>query len=135
MFKLIRTGAGQRSVRNIAFVVATAALVVSWSSTPRTISGENAAMEWNRIALAATVTANQGPLPQSRSMTIVQVSVHDAVNAITGKHSTYLSHGAAPAGASADAAAIAAAHRVLVRLVLAAVVRRRARPLRSRLGV
>jgi hypothetical protein len=116
MFKLICTGAEQRSVRNITFVVATAALVVSWSSTPRTISVENAAMEWNRIALDATVTNKQGPLPQLRSMTIVQVAVHDAVNAITGEHTTYLSHGAAPANASAEAAAIAAAHHVLAAL-------------------
>ena len=49
-------------------------------------------------------------------MTIVQVSVHDAVNAITGTHRTYLSSGPAPAGASPDAAAIAAAHRALVTL-------------------
>ena len=74
---------------------------------------DNAAMEWNQIALAATVTANQGPLPQGRSMTIVQVAVHDAVNSITGKYRTHLAPIAAPSGASADAAAIAAAHRTL----------------------
>ena len=34
-------------------------------------------------------------------MAIVQVSVHDAVNGITGKYATYLSPGAAPANASA----------------------------------
>ena len=54
-------------------------------------------------------------------MTIVQVAVHDAVNAISGKHKTYLSYGAAPAGASPEAAAIAAAHRVLVTLFPSAV--------------
>jgi hypothetical protein len=77
------------------------------------VSTDNAVMEWNQIALAATVTAGQGPLPQSRSMTIVQVAVHDAVNAITGKYSTYLSYGPAPTGASPEAAAIAAADTAL----------------------
>jgi hypothetical protein len=74
---------------------------------------DNAAMEWNQIALAATVAASQGPLPQSRSMTMVHVAVHDAVNSITGRYQTHFPPLAAPSGASADAAAIAAAHRVL----------------------
>lgn len=76
----------------------------------------DAVMEWNQIALSSTVTAAQGPLPQARSLTIVQVAVHDAVNTITGKHDTYLSYSPPPAGASAEAAAIAAAHRSLVTL-------------------
>ena len=76
----------------------------------------DAVMEWNQIALSSTVTAGQGPQPQARTMTIVQVSVNDAVNAITGRHDTYLSYGPPPAGASAEAAAIAAAHRSLVTL-------------------
>lgn len=46
-------------------------------------------------------------------MAIVQVAVHDAVNGITGKYATYLSPGPAPAGASPEAAAIAAAHHTL----------------------
>jgi hypothetical protein len=46
-------------------------------------------------------------------MAIVQVAVHDAVNAITGEYDTYQSIGEAPVGASPDAAAIAAAHHAL----------------------
>jgi hypothetical protein len=49
-------------------------------------------------------------------MAIVQVSVHDAVNGITGAHETYLDTGAAPDGASPEAAAVAAAHAALVGL-------------------
>jgi len=95
---------------------AIAASLLCSSLTLRAGSVVDAVMEWNQIALAATVTASQGPLPQSRSMTIVQVAVHDAVNAITAKHTTYYSYGPAPAGASPEAAAIAAAHRTLVTL-------------------
>ena len=76
----------------------------------------DAVMEWNEIALAATVTANQGPVPQLRSMAIVQVAVHDAVNVITQRHARYLAGAQSQAGASAKAAAIAAAHRTLATL-------------------
>ncbi len=102
MFKSIRIGAA------IVGLLAGSPLAV--------LAAGDAVMDWNQIALAATVTAGQGPVPQVRSMTIVQVSVHDAVNAVTRKHRTYLHHAKAPAGASPDAAAIAAAHRALVTL-------------------
>jgi len=102
--------------RSIRFGAAIVAVLASLSSTPRAVTVPNAVMEWNQIALAATASVGQGPLPQARSMTIVQVAVHDAVNAITGEHTTYLSYGPSPAGASPDAAAIAAAHDALVAL-------------------
>ena len=88
----------------------------SWVIASRPASVATAVYEWNQIALTATMTAAQEPAPQLRSMTIVQVAMHDAVNLITRKHKTYLSHVAAPAGASAEAAAIGAAHRALVSL-------------------
>ena len=92
----------------------TVALLFSGPMTPSAVSvPDNAVMEWNQIALAATVTAAQGPVPQIRSMTIVQTAVHDAVSSITGKYRTYLAPIAAPDSASAEAAAIAAAHRTL----------------------
>jgi hypothetical protein len=111
-----RIRASTRTGRYSQSIFAAAAVLVISSSTPRAAVMDGAALEWNQIALTATVTAGQGPLPQSRSMTIVQVSMHDAVNGITGKHPTYLPTGPAPAGASPEAAAIAAAHRALVTL-------------------
>jgi hypothetical protein len=111
----IRIGTGRTAVRQGRLLVAMA-LVGCCSLASGAIVPEDAVLEWNRIALAATTTAGQGPVPQARSMTIVQVSVHDAVNTISRKHKTYLSHGLAPAGATPEAAAIAAAHRVLVSL-------------------
>lgn len=62
------------------------------------------------------MTANQGPVPQIRSMAIVQVSVHDAVNAITREYDTYLDIGCRAWAGSDDAAAIGAAHYALVHL-------------------
>ena len=73
-------------------------------------------MEWNQVALDATVTARQGALPQIRSLAIVHISAHDAVNRITGRYRTYLDGDPAPAAASPDAAVIAAAHYALTRL-------------------
>jgi hypothetical protein len=100
----------------IRFSVAVVVLLLGCSSLASNAVVVDAVMEWNQIALSSTVTAGQGPQPQARSMTIVQASVNDAVNAITLRHDTYLSYGPPSAGASAEAAAIAAAHRSLVTL-------------------
>jgi hypothetical protein len=101
----------------LAVALATAMSPVHAAPKSQAVSYANdAVMEWNQFALAATVTAGQGAVPQVRSMAIVQVSVHDAVNGITGAHDTYLDTGAAPAGASPEAAAVAAAHTALLGL-------------------
>ena len=114
MLKRIRMRARREWVQSFGMIAATTALVGSASSTSRAVVVSDAVMDWNQIALAATVTAGQGAIPQVRSMTIVQVAVNDAVNGITGEHGTYLSHGTAPAGASPEAATITAAHSALV---------------------
>ena len=71
--------------------------------------------EWNQHAVNLTLlpASNLAPVQQTRVMAIVQVAVHDAVNGITGKYATYLPAAPAPANASAEAAAIAAAHHTL----------------------
>jgi hypothetical protein len=88
--------------------------------TPVLARADDAALTWNQIAFAATETAGQGPVPQIRTMAIVHVSVHDAVNAITCDYRTYLSIRCGPWGAP-EAAAIGAAHRALVGLLPAQV--------------
>src|SRR6185503_10211886 len=72
-------------------------------------------LEWNGIAVTRTLNATpaQAPVEQTRTMAIVQVSVHDAISGITGQYETYSSPGPAPANASPVAAAIAAAHHAL----------------------
>ena len=90
------------------------AVLVTCLMTSSAVDTGNAALEWNRIALSAA--AGEGAIPQLRSMAIVEVAVHDAVNLITGKHPTYLSYSGAPARASGEAAAIAAAHKTLTSL-------------------
>jgi hypothetical protein len=71
--------------------------------------------EWNQQAVTLTLlpASALSPVQQTRVMAIVQVAVHDAVNGITDKYATYLSPPPAPANASPEAAAIAAAHHAL----------------------
>jgi hypothetical protein len=68
--------------------------------------------EWNAIMLATV--SGQNPFAQARFAAITHVAVFEAVNAITGEYEPYLGTIAAPPWASPDAAAVAAAHAVLV---------------------
>ena len=79
---------------------------------------------WDEIAVRTltTQTPALSPFAQARFAAIVQLAVFDAVNATTGEYNGYLGSPVArtsgpivaPAGASSEAAAIAAAHAVLV---------------------
>lgn len=60
-----------------------------------------------------TTLSGQNPFATARFAAITQVAVFEAVNAVTGEYEPYLGTIVAPAGASADAAAAAAAHSVL----------------------
>ncbi|HEY8559224.1 MAG TPA: vanadium-dependent haloperoxidase [Pyrinomonadaceae bacterium] len=68
--------------------------------------------EWNQIAF--TTIGAQPPFPGSRFMATVQVAVFEAVNATTGKYEPYLGTIGASPGASPEAAAVSAAHGVLI---------------------
>ena len=100
-----------KSVRS--FVGAAVLCSVQLAAAPARAS--DPVMDWNQIALAATVTAGQGALPQIRSLAIVHTAVHDAVNGITGEYRTYLPDRLGAAG-TPEAAAIGAAHQALTRL-------------------
>lgn len=106
------------ATRNARRLITTAAWLSILTIAPRATRPLDPVMEWNQIALAATVHATppQGPIPQVRTMAIVHVAVHDAINAITREYRTYLPVGPAPPSASPKAAAIAAAHHALSRL-------------------
>jgi membrane-associated phospholipid phosphatase len=70
-------------------------------------------LDWNVIAIDTAVTDGQNPFAQARYAAIVQLAVFEAVNAVTGDYRPYIGSIEAPHGASADAAAIQAAYRVL----------------------
>src|SRR4051812_33695187 len=76
----------------------------------------DAVTDWNAIMQATVTAAPTNPFFQARWGAIVQLAVFEAVNAVTGDYEPYLGTIAAPAWASPDAAAIAAAHQTLVAL-------------------
>jgi PAP2 superfamily len=72
--------------------------------------------DWNNAALDAIRAGNTAPPIASRSLAILHVSIYDAVNGIAHTHERYLVPSVAPATASREAAASAAAHKALVNL-------------------
>jgi membrane-associated phospholipid phosphatase len=70
--------------------------------------------DWNAAALEAIRVARTSPPMASRILAILHVSIYDAVNGISRRHQPYFVHSAVPASAFPEAAAAAAARRVLV---------------------
>jgi hypothetical protein len=75
------------------------------------VAGADVIGDWNAILLSTI--AGQNPFAQSRLAAITQLAVFEAVNATSGAYRPYLGTIEAPAGASPQAAAAAAAHGVL----------------------
>lgn len=101
-------GAARRSILQVSAAMLFIGLVFT-SATARA----DVVLDWNAIA-ARTVIPGQSPFHQARLMAITQLAVFEAVNAVTREYDPYLAVPiTAPAGTSAEAAAIVAAHRVL----------------------
>jgi hypothetical protein len=96
------------------------ALIAAWgvatfnATAAATAASDAVVLHWNAVAVQAVGAAP--PFPATRAMATVQVAVFEAVNAISRRYQPYLgSLGAAP-GASAEAAAVVAAHDTLASL-------------------
>jgi len=102
-------------VKRIA-IVATFSLLIATGAT-----AQNAVTQWNSIAIseARSSTAPGSATPGGTGVYVayMQLAVYNAVNAIDGRFEPYKYSLTAPAGASADAAAIEAAYRTLVYLL------------------
>jgi len=94
---------------SLAAVPATADPPVSGASDPAVIS------DWNAIA-ANTLRGDTTKFPADNIlyMAFVQAAVYDAVVGVEGRYAPYLFNAHAPSGTSSQAAAVAAAHEVLV---------------------
>ena len=88
-----------------------AALVITGTLLAPLRASADPVLDWN--AIAASLPGAPNPFEQARRLAIVQLSVFEAVNAITGEYEPYLGTVVAPAGASADVAAIQAAYHAL----------------------
>ena len=71
---------------------------------------------WNNLALNAIRAGKTPPPIASRALAILHASIYDAVNGIDRRYEAYFVESAVPASASKEAAASAAAHRVLITL-------------------
>ena len=98
-------------VRRIANRLKTAVVLVAVLAFSPMSARADAVLDWDAIAVNTVIT--QSAFAQARYMAITQLAVFEAVNAITGDYAPYVGTVVAPPGASADAAAIAAAYRVL----------------------
>lgn len=99
-------------------IIASYSAISAQGAPPPCVPGpsEDAVMEWNcRAVKYALSTTFAGALRQIRAMAIVQLSVHNAVNGISGKFETYARDrtNVPPENASAAAAAIGAAYQSL----------------------
>src|SRR5713101_9015179 len=78
------------------------------------LSAQNVVSQWNAIASTTIVTnAKEASVTSGVWFAYVHLAVYDAVNAIDHQHQPYVFTTQAPDGASKDAAAVAAAHRIL----------------------
>src|SRR5712664_3918369 len=84
-------------------------------STALPLHAGNVVTEWNTIA-SATIVKNggKGSTPSGVWFAYTSLAVYDAVNAITGQYRPFYYAGAGSQAASVEAAAVAAAHRILV---------------------
>src|SRR6201995_71460 len=103
--KRMHVGPGKRT---FGLCVLMAALVLGAA-----VAKADPVLDWNEIAVDTAVANGQNPFAQARYAAIVQLAIFEAVNAITGDYRPYIGTIVALHGASADAAAIQAAYRVL----------------------
>jgi len=80
------------------------------------VAAADVVTEWNEKALACATTAKQLPFAAARTMAMVHTAMFDAVNSIEGRYAPYKVKESAPPGSSPEAAAVAAAHAVLLNL-------------------
>ena len=90
------------------------ALAIILPVSPELHAG-NVVTDWNTIA-STTIVTNGGKASVASGVwfAYASIAVYDAVNAIHQRYQPFYYGGMAPAGASDEAAAVAAAHRVLV---------------------
>jgi hypothetical protein len=99
----------------------TAALVLGVLAICECVSAQTSAtradnvMKWNTFA-SNLVASNLPPGPQTYTLAVAHIAIHDALNAIQARYRRYEFTGYAP-GASVAAAVATATHDTLVRLV------------------
>jgi hypothetical protein len=73
--------------------------------------------DWNIAGLEIAIAGGQNPIHHSRTLAMMHLSIHDALNAIDRRYEPYLYEGRAEPGAAPDAAVAAAARDVLAGVI------------------
>ncbi len=94
-------------------------VVLAVLASPRAIPAD-VVTDWNEITLATQLSlASTGGIrtpPAARALAMVHLAIFDSINAIDRQFTPYLVESLADPNASPEAAAVAAAHTVLVAL-------------------
>ena len=118
-FLLHRRAWGALTAAVLGIGLVTPGTSLASSSPPAASAGDPAVISgWNEIAvttLAGDMTTQ--PVEDILYMAFVQAAVYNAVVGVERRYEPYRFHARAPRGASAQAAAVAAAHQVLVTYV------------------
>ena len=91
-------------------------LVVGAALSLASVAESDVVIDWNRAALNAIRAGSTTPPQASRALAILHTSIYDAANGILRTHEPYFVEEKGPTNASQEAAASAAAHKVLVTL-------------------
>jgi hypothetical protein len=100
-------------VKDFRVLVILCLTVASWTLP----AAANEVVQWNETTMKAIEANGQAAVVSTRTLAMVQVAVHDALNAISRRYDAYYFEGAGDPAASPDAAIAAAAHTVLVGVV------------------
>ena len=93
--------------------IAAAALAIAAAGS---LAAADVITDWNEVYIDTIRDEGGKPCPISRAGAMLHAAMYDAVNSIERTHEPYLTLADAPAGASREAAAAAAGHRVMTHL-------------------
>jgi len=81
-----------------------------------TVASPDAVTEWNQRAANCALEAKQFPFVATRTLAMVHTAMFDAMNSVEGRYAPYKFKIAVPQDSSTEAAGVAAAYTVLVKL-------------------
>jgi hypothetical protein len=117
-----RIAAGETAISHNSRQLTTAsvgvfvALTLAGLAMPRQAAADEV-FDWNVTGFEATLAGGQNAILISRTMAMMQLAIHDALNAIEPRYEPYLYEGKAEPSADAGAAIAAAAHDVLAAVI------------------
>jgi hypothetical protein len=110
-FQTVRRRLARTAVAAITLSVALA------FAAPRGAAAANDVADWNVIGIDAAVAGGQNPIHVSRTIAMMHLAMHDALNAVDRRYEPYLYFGPIDRSADAGVAVAAAARDVLVAVI------------------